>query len=223
VIYTDPAGYEVDWTQSSVQAPPAGQVPRFWTLIVEYRNNGTQDVDFTCGEGPAGNSSAAPLAKEWLIRGGNVIGEVSADRTTCSDNPTATFTLAPGETQRLTATFHNVPWTSDKIAIEWGPVAPNNPPRSSFYPMYGQPLKGQGTGQPPTWHPLMEPPTGWSGFGGGQAQGVTSVTGTWTVPKVACAIGEFSRRDVGGPNRSLRQPSRAAAADRHGIGLYRGH
>ncbi len=74
------------------------------------------------------------LAKEWFFRDGKEIGHVPATSTSCSERPDANFTLGPGRSFQLWATFHNVPWHGDGLSLEWSIVNRNAlpHPRSAF-------------------------------------------------------------------------------------------
>lgn len=113
-IYRDPTGYSVHWVLSQIHEPPKGQIPAWFTVTVEYRNQGTDPASFTCG-----HVSDPGLSRELFLRQGKEIGHVPADSTSCSKDPSLAFTLNPGETRRLNATFHNVPWSGDRLAIDW--------------------------------------------------------------------------------------------------------
>jgi hypothetical protein len=107
--------FSIYWAWSTVEQPPPGQVPQYFHVNVQFFNESSDILYFTCQgwEDPA-------KAKEWFFRDGKAIGYVAADHTLCSDHPDTNFSLAPGRSFVSWARFHNVPWKGDQIAIEWG-------------------------------------------------------------------------------------------------------
>lgn len=134
----------VTWVRSWVHPYPQGQVPSWWDAYIRYHNTSPTDaVDIGCS-----SVTDPTLAKEWFYREGKVAGFVRADSTSCSRDPNLAFTLPPGGSRDLIATFHNVPRYGDRIAIEWGPINPDAHPRSAFINPY--------PGVPP-WKPPAKP------------------------------------------------------------------
>lgn len=138
----------VTWVNSYVKFFPEGQVPQWITYFADYRNHGSQPQLFVCG--PADDPR---LAKEWFYRGGKEIGYVNAEKTSCSENPNLTFTLQPGEHRFLWATFHNVPWHGDRIALEWSIV------QRGAHTEYREPYPATFQGLPEPMEPDTDPST----------------------------------------------------------------
>jgi len=62
----------------------------------------------------------ASYVAEQMSRGGGDDGMVSAESTTCTEDPDESVTVAPGGIFTAFVTFHNVPWPGSAVAIEWG-------------------------------------------------------------------------------------------------------
>ena len=70
--------------------------------------------------GCPGDWANASYVEENMSGGDGDDGTVVAESTTCSENPGWTATVAPGGSVEVYATFHNVPWPGNAVAITWG-------------------------------------------------------------------------------------------------------
>jgi len=115
VISNDYSGFKVVWTSSVVQPYSAG-VPLYWTAYMTYTNISSGSLTLTC----PGDWVDASYVSEQMSGGDGDDGGVSAESTTCTENPDESVTVAPGGTFTAFATFHNVPWPGSAVAITWG-------------------------------------------------------------------------------------------------------
>jgi len=115
LISSNYTGFEVTWSSTSVQ-PYSSGVPLYWTVGMTYTNVSSSTLTLGC----PGNWPSASFVQEQMSGGLGDDGTVAADSTTCSNNPGWTAAVAPGGTAVVYATFHNVPWPGDAVAITWG-------------------------------------------------------------------------------------------------------
>ena len=115
VINSDYSGLSVTWTSTSVQ-PYSSGVPLYWTVGVTFTNVSSSGVYLDCSADWATPSNVG----ETMSGGAGDDGWVSAETTTCNDNPSWSATLAPGDSVTVHATFHNVPWPGSAVSIAWG-------------------------------------------------------------------------------------------------------
>jgi serine/threonine-protein kinase len=115
LISSNYTGFEVTWSSTSVQ-PYSSGVPLSWTVGVTYKNVTSATLALDC----PGNWADASFVQANMSGGLGDDGTVAAGNTTCSDNPDWTESVAPGGTAEVTATFHNVPWPGNAVAITWG-------------------------------------------------------------------------------------------------------
>ncbi|HEY6311497.1 MAG TPA: hypothetical protein VIY52_11940 [Streptosporangiaceae bacterium] len=115
LINSDLGGFKLTWTSTYVQQYSSG-VPLYWTVGVTYQNIGKSTLSLSC-QGPVTNLSSV---QEHMTGGDGNDGTVAASATTCSQNPNWSAKVAPGDTDVVTATFHNVPWPGVAVAITWG-------------------------------------------------------------------------------------------------------
>jgi hypothetical protein len=135
VINSNFLGVKVVWTKSVVQ-PYSSGVPLYWTAYMTYTNITSAGITLGC---PGGWADASYVS-EHMSGGSGDDGTVSAENTSCSQDPGLVVPVAPGGTYTLSATFHNVPWPGSTVAITWGNAgtSPNvSPFRSSSPPPPG--------------------------------------------------------------------------------------
>ena len=122
VISDDYSGFKVVWTSSVVQ-PYSSGVPLYWTAYLTYTNISSSSLTLTC----PGDWVDASYVAEQMSGGDGDDGMVSAESTTCTQNPDESVPVAPGGTFTAFATFHNVPWPGSAVAIEWGDAGTSAP------------------------------------------------------------------------------------------------
>ncbi len=115
VINSNFLGVKVVWTKSVVQ-PYSSGVPLYWTAYMTYTNITAAGITLGC----PGNWANASYVSEHMSGGSGDDGTVSAESTSCSENPGLVVPVAPGATYTFSATFHNVPWPGSAVAITWG-------------------------------------------------------------------------------------------------------
>lgn len=181
VINSNFLGTKVAWTKSVVQ-PYSSGVPLFWTAYVTYTNTMSATITLGC----PGDWADASYVSENMFGGSGDDGTVSAESTTCSQDPSLAVPMAPGSTYTLSATFHNVPWPGSAVAITWG----NAGTSPHVYPFQSAP--------PPPSHSTCPSPgasepsvittSNYAGYSIHRARGgcMTEVDATWTVPSVSC-------------------------------------
>ena len=122
VISDDYSGFKVVWTSSVVQ-PYSSGVPLYWTAYLTYTNISSSSLTLTC----PGDWVDASYVAEQMSGGDGDDGMVSAESTTCTEDPDESVAVAPGGTFTSFATFHNVPWPGSAVAIEWGDAGTSAP------------------------------------------------------------------------------------------------
>lgn len=169
VINSNFLGVKVVWTKSVVQ-PYASGVPLYWTAYMTYTNITSASITLGC----PGNWANASYVSEHMSGGSGDDGTVSAESTSCSQNPGLAVSVAPGGTYTLSATFHNVPWPGSAVAITWGNAgtSPNADPFKSGSSPPPPRVWGNGQGV-------------WSGWATSVVQDYTGITGDFQVPKVS--------------------------------------
>ena len=137
VISNDYTGFKVVWTESVVQ-PYSSGVPLYWTAYMTYTNIDSASLTLVCD---LFNWPDASYVSEHMSGGSGDDGTVSAESTSCSQNPGLAVSVAPGGTYTLSATFHNVPWPGSAVAITWGNAgtSPDAYPFASKPPNPGPP------------------------------------------------------------------------------------
>ena len=115
LINGDFEGFQVVWTESVVQQYSSG-VPLYWTAYVTYTNISSSSQTLGC----PGDWPDASFVGENMSGGDGDDGYVAASSTTCSEDPSWTEDVSPGDAVELSATFHNVPWPGSAVALQWG-------------------------------------------------------------------------------------------------------
>ena len=180
VINSNFLGVKVVWTKSVVQ-PYSSGVPLYWTAYMTYTNITSANITLGC----PGNWANASYVSEHMSGGSGNDGTVSAESTTCSQDPGLTVPMPPGGTYTLSATFHNVPWPGSAVAITWGNAgtSPNVSPFNSGPVSSSCPPPG-------TSEPSKIPTAEYAGYSVHRTSGgcMTGVSATWTVPSVSCPL-----------------------------------
>jgi len=118
----DAGGLKVTWTRSQVY--PYSTVPNLWYVELTYLNTGAATQHFTCtGWTDPGK------ARQYLYRGGSLVGSDGATETMCSSSPNWTIDLPAGNSFVSWAKFGTVPQSGDSVALEWGSSAARQPSR----------------------------------------------------------------------------------------------
>jgi Peptidase A4 family len=168
LINSNFSGFRIAWNSSTVQ-PYSSGLPVSWTVDITYTNIYSSSLTLGC----TGNWVNASYVTESMTGGSGDDGMVSAETTTCSQNPSWTKTLSPGGSVEVSATFGNVPWPGSDVAIRWG-----------------------GAGMSPSVSPFttitLETTPIWTGYLAQTGNTPTEVNGTFVQPKVTCAVGESS-------------------------------
>jgi hypothetical protein len=125
LINGDYGGFQVVWTESVVQQYTSG-VPLYWTAYVTYTNTESATLSLSCQGDVADLSSV----QESMSGGDGDDGYVAASSTTCSEDPSWTEDVSPGDAVEVFATFHNVPWPGSAVALHWGDAGTS----ASVYP-----------------------------------------------------------------------------------------
>ena len=187
MISNDYTGFKVVWTESVVQ-PYSSGVPLYWTAHMTYTNITSTSLTLGC----PGNWADASYVSEHMSGGSGDDGTVSAESTTCSQNPSLAVPVAPGGTYTLSATFHNVPWPGSAVSITWGGAGTS----SNVYPFQSSSSSStvtQNTAQ-------------WSGYGvypSVKAYTLKHVSALWDVPKVTCPTKGISSHSSWGPRAAV--------------------
>jgi hypothetical protein len=188
VINSNFLGVKVVWTKSVVQ-PYSSGVPLYWTAYMTYTNITSASITLGC----PGNWPNASYVSEHMSGGSGNDGTVSAESTTCSQNPSLTVPMPPGSTYTLSATFHNVPWPGSAVAVTWGNAgtAPN------VYPFKSGPVSSS-CPSPGASEPSVIKQPNWAGYSIHRTSGgcMTEVVGTWTVPSVSCPLIDLTSHRV---------------------------
>jgi hypothetical protein len=182
VISDNWTGFKVVWTKSVVQ-PYSSGVPLYWTAYMTYTNIESASLTLGC----PGNWANASYVSEHMSGGSGDDGTVSAESTTCSQNPGLTVAVPPGGTYELPATFHNVPWPGSTVSVTWGGAGTS----SNVYPFGSSPFPSPTPTPSPPPVPAQcpspfsqSPNTNWSGWGTCVHQDYTGITGDFQVPTV---------------------------------------
>jgi eukaryotic-like serine/threonine-protein kinase len=115
LINSDFGGFQLTWTESVVQQYSSGE-PLYWTAYVTYTNTGSSTLSLSC----QGNVADLSSVQESMSGGDGDDGNVAASSTTCTDDPSWTEDVSPGDSVQVYATFHNVPWPGSAVALQWG-------------------------------------------------------------------------------------------------------
>lgn len=181
VINSNFFGTKVVWTKSIVQ-PYSSGVPLYWTAYVTYTNITSASITLGC----PGNWPDASYVSENMSGGSGDDGAVSAESTTCSQNPGLAVPIAPGGTYTMSATFHNVPWPGSAVAVTWGNAGSSH----SVYPFQSAPPPASHSScpSPGTSEPSRITTSNYAGYSIHRAHGgcMTEMFATWTVPSVSC-------------------------------------
>jgi Peptidase A4 family len=170
VISSNYSGFRVVWTKSEVE-PYSSGVPLYWTAYITYTNVSGQTLDLGC---PGQWADPATMA-EIMSGGSGDDGLVSAQDTSCSQNPALDQPVAPGGTFTSWATFHNVPWPGSAVSVQWGDAGTS----PAVYP-FGD----QSAAQPPPASTRTVYQTPWNGYVYNHT--AYAVGATFTVPKLDC-------------------------------------
>jgi hypothetical protein len=177
IINSNFSGVKVTWTRSVVQ-PYSSGIPLYWTAYMTYTNITSASITLSC----PGSWANASYVSEHMSGGSGDDGTVSAQSTSCSQDPGLMVPVASGGTYTVSATFHNVPWPGSGVAITWG----NAGTSSSVYPF--QP--GSSPSACPSSSLYQEPQNVFSGYSAcAKGNGLLTVAeASWTVPKVSCPL-----------------------------------